>query len=53
MEVEIPPNENAAAVVHGVLYTEGGDDIPGAAFAAEENGCGVVEALGVRVRDQI
>jgi len=54
VEVEFPLDDHVAvALVHGAPDGEGGDGIPAAVFAAEEGGGGVVEAPGVRVREQV
>jgi hypothetical protein len=43
----------SAAVEDGVATTEGGDGVPSAVLAADEGGCGVVEAPGVRAGQQV
>ena len=54
MEAEIPPNDRVTiALVHWAPTADGGDGVPGAVFAAEEGGRRVVEAHGVRVREQV
>lgn len=54
MEVEIPPNDRVTiAPVHWAPSADGGDGVPGAVFSAEEGGRRVVEAQGVRVREQV